>query len=135
MVTATGIITDFGVNIGGTIMAVYPYTYVDKRGVPVIASTGVTVTTTEVSFSFPNHAFVNTPYRGTVIIKLAQAIPAGTTTTLPIVFTTNGVNKNLTNVGGANITVAELTTNNVGYYQVYYDKQENVLQLMTAIIQ
>lgn len=77
-------------------MAAYPFQYVNRRGIPVLKTTGVTAETTGVVFSFPNHAFANSWYRGLVLVELAQAIPAGTTGTLPVLFETNGQTKNLT---------------------------------------
>ena len=71
-------------------MAAYPFQYVNRRGIPVLKTTGVTVNTADVVFSFPNHAFANSWYRGIVLVELAQAVPAGTTGTLPVLFETNG---------------------------------------------
>ena len=62
-------------------MAVFPFQYVNRRGIPVLKTTGVTVETTGVVFSFPNHAFANSWYRGLVLVELVQEIPAGTTGT------------------------------------------------------
>ena len=47
-------------------MAAYPFQYVNRRGIPVLKTTGVTAETTGVVFSFPNHAFANSWYRGLV---------------------------------------------------------------------
>ena len=77
-------------------MAVFPFQYVNRRGIPVIKTTGVTVNAADVVFSFQNHAFANSWYRGIVLVELSQAIPAGTTGTLPVLFETNGVTKNVT---------------------------------------
>lgn len=71
-------------------MAVYPFQFVNRRGSAAISTSGVTVNTDNVVFSFPNHAFVNAWYRGTIYIDLAQAVPTGTTGTLPVLFETNG---------------------------------------------
>ena len=89
-------------------MAVFPFQYVNRRGIPVLKTTGVTVETTGVVFSFPNHAFANSWYRGLVLVELVQEIPAGTTGTLPVLFETNGQNKNLTTYNGANVTVSDI---------------------------
>lgn len=85
-------------------MAVFPFQYVNRRGIPVIKTTGVTVNAADVVFSFQNHAFANSWYRGIVLVELSQAIPAGTTGTLPVLFETNGVTKNVTTYNGANVT-------------------------------
>lgn len=66
-----------------------PYTWVNRNGSAAIASTGVKVNTADVVFTFKNHAFVNANYRGTIFVNLRQAIPTGTTGTLPILFETN----------------------------------------------
>ena len=66
-----------------------PYTWVNRNGSAAIASTGVAVNTANVVFTFKNHAFVNASYRGTIFVNLRQAIPTGTTGTLPILFETN----------------------------------------------
>ena len=113
-------------------MAVFPFSYVNTRGIPVIATTDVTVNTDNVTFTFPNHAFVNTAYRGIVFIKIEQTIPTGTTTTLPIYFQTNGSSIAVTKVASDPVTVADIA--GTGVYQVYYDKTSNTLQLMTGTI-
>lgn len=105
----------------------YPFIYTNVRGIAEVASSNVEVGTTEVTFTFPNHAFARMNYRGWVTINLAQTIPSGTTSTLPIVFNTNGSSINLTTKGGTNATVADIT--GTGYYLVYYDKSTNTLQL------
>lgn len=56
-------------------MAVYPFTLVNRRGSAAIESVSVTVNTDNVVFSFQNHAFVNSWYRGTVFVNIAQSIP------------------------------------------------------------
>ena len=113
-------------------MAVFPFQYVNRRGIPVLQTTGVTVSTTGVVLSFPNHAFANSWYRGLVLVELAQAIPAGTTGTLPVLFETNGQTKNLTTYSGADVTVSDIT--GTGVYQLFYDKQTDTLQLMTGAV-
>ena len=68
------------------------YINVNINGIPTLRSLSVNVTSTNVQFDFNNHRNVGRPYRGLLIINLAQAIPSCTTTTLPIVFTTGGDN-------------------------------------------
>lgn len=46
-------------------MALNPFTWVNRRGSAAIQSTGVTVGTADVRFSFQNHAFLSNWYRGT----------------------------------------------------------------------
>lgn len=106
--------------------------YVNRRGIPVIKTTGVTVNAADVVFSFQNHAFANSWYRGLVLVELSQAIPAGTTGTLPVLFETNGVTKNVTTYNGANVTVSDIP--GTGVFQLFYDKQTDTLQLMTGAV-
>jgi hypothetical protein len=106
---------------------------VNQLGIPTISSNSVTVGTTQVAFDFNNHPTVGQPFRGIVVVRLNQAIPAGTTSTLPITFTSDGANTvNLVGFNGNNITVADLTGS--GIYLVFVDGQSNTVQLLTGIV-
>ena len=92
-------------------------------------SLSVNVTATEVQFVFNNSRNFGRPYFGGLYAYLAQAIPTGTTATLPIVFTSNGGNP--TPVVGLNdepVTVAQIT--GTGVYHLFYDQAKNRLQLI-----
>ena len=105
------------------------YINVNVNGIPAIRSLSVNVTATEVQFDFNNHRNVGSPFRGLLIVNLAQSIPTGTTATLPIVFTSGGGNsRNVTNVGGANATVADIT--GTGVYLMWIENSTNTLQLL-----
>ena len=105
------------------------YINVNQAGIPALSSTAVTVTANDVRFDFRNHRNVGRPFAGIVAVRLAQAIPAGTTTTLPIVFTTEGGNAaNLTATGGGNVTVADF--GGTGIYLVWVESQSGVVQLL-----
>ncbi len=122
-----------GDRIGGAAMAVInPFTWVNRRGSAAIASQSVTVNTTNVTFGFANHAFLSNWYRGTLFVNLMQAIPTGTTGTLPILFETNGVTQAVTKFNGDPLTVADVA--GTGVYQLWYEKNTNTLQLMTGIV-
>lgn len=106
---------------------------VNVGGIPCLRSTAVTVSTTEVRFDFNAHINVGRPFVGLVVVQLAQAIPAGTTTTLPIVFTTEGGNPaNLTTYNGDNVTVADVA--GTGVYLVFVDTQSGLVQLLTGTV-
>lgn len=106
---------------------------VNVNGIPCLRSTAVTVNTTEVRFDFNSHRNVGRPFVGVIAVQLAQAIPAGTATTLPIVFTTEGGNAaNLTTYGGGNVTVADIA--GTGVYLVWVDSQSGAVQLLTGIV-
>ncbi len=102
---------------------------VNVNGIPCLRSTAVSVTATEVRFDFNAHRNVGRPFVGLVVVQLAQAIPAGTTATLPIVFTTDGGNAaNLTDVDGENVTVADV--GGTGVYLVWVNTQTGEVQLI-----
>lgn len=106
---------------------------VNVGGIPCLRSTAVTVSTTEVRFDFNAHRNVGRPFVGLVVVQLAQAIPAGTTTTLPIVFTTEGGHPaNLTTYNGDNVTVADVA--GTGVYLVFVDTQSGLVQLLTGTV-
>lgn len=109
-----------------------PFVWVNRRGSAAIASTGVKVNTANVVFTFKNHAFVNANYRGTIFVNLMQAIPTGTTGTLPILFETNGATQAVSKFNGNPLTVADIA--GTGVYQFWFERDTNTLQLMTGIV-
>lgn len=109
-----------------------PFVWVNRRGSADIASTGVAVNTENVIFSFKNHAFVNANYRGTIFVNLRQAIPTGTTGTLPILFETNGATQAVSKFNGEPLTVADVP--GTGVVQLWFERDTNTLQLMTGIV-
>lgn len=103
---------------------------VNVGGIPALRSTSVNVNTTDVRFDFNSHRNVGRPFTGIIAVQLAQAIPAGTTATLPIVFTTDGGNPaTLTTYNGEEVTVADIL--GTGIYLVWVDSQSGVVQLLT----
>ena len=109
------------------------YINVNQTGIPALRSLSVTVGTTDVRFDFNNHRNVGRPFRGLLVINLAQIIPAGTTDTLPIVFTSGGSNvANVTTFNGDPVTVADIS--GVGIYLAWYESQTDSLQLLTGAL-
>ena len=97
-----------------------PYINVAVNGIPTLSSNSVSVSTTNVAFDFNNHRNVGKPFRGLIIVRLAQAIPSGTTDTLPIVFTSGGGNvKEVTTFNGDAVTVADIP--GTGVYLAWYE--------------
>lgn len=110
-----------------------PFLNTNVNGIPAISSNSVTVGTTAVSYDFYNHVNVGRPFRGILIVRLNQAIPAGTTDTLEIQFTSNSGNaKTLTKFNGEAVTVADIA--GTGIYLVWYESSSDTLQLLTGII-
>lgn len=106
-----------------------PINYMSNRGgIPRLQSTGVVVGTTDVQFTFNADATFSRGFSGLVLVRLAQAIPSGTTTTLPIVFSSSAGTQAVTTYNGTAVTVAEIT--GTGIYLLYYDRATNTLQLI-----
>ena len=109
------------------------YINVNPSGIPALRSLSVTVGTTDVRFDFNNHRNVGRPFRGLLIINLAQQIPTGTTDTLPVVFTSGGGSvAELTTFNGDPVTVADIP--GTGIYLCWYESQSDSLQLLTGNI-
>ena len=112
-------------------MAIWPFQYVNQWGIPTIQSRGVVVSDTSVDFKF-NPDWNSRPFRGLLLVNLADAIPTGTTTTLPIRFSMAGTSSNVTVAGGGNLTVADLP--GLGVYLLYYDRLADTLQLLNETV-
>lgn len=96
-------------------------------GIPYIYSTNTTVGTETVDIALGFRRFQPVGY---FTVKLSDAIPDGTTTTLPITLTANGVTRNLTLFDGTQATVAELI-GGTGVFLVFNNKFDGILQLMS----
>lgn len=106
----------------------FPFRYVNRNGSAYVVSSGVSASAEAVIYSFPAHSFASRSYLGSVFVEIAQAVPAGAATTLPIVFETNGVQQAVTTYNGEALTVADLP--GTGVYELWYNKQANRLQIM-----
>jgi hypothetical protein len=111
-------------------MARFPYQYANINGIPCIKTQTVVVSDTAVIFKFAPD-FDGRPFRGLILVYISEAIPEGTTTTLPVQFSMAGVTSTLTLAGGANVTVADLP--GTGIYLVYFDRWADTLQLISNI--
>ena len=87
----------------------------------------VAVTPSDVVFTLPNNMFLRLGSKGIVPIYINQAIPSGTTTTLPIQMKVNGDTQAVTTVGGNVLTASQLST---GLYLFYFDKQVGIFQII-----
>lgn len=101
-----------------------------NTNIPVaLRSISVNVTATDVQFVFRNRPNFGRPYFGGLYAFLAQAIPTGTTATLPIIFTSDGGNPTpVVGIDDIPITVAEIT--GTGVYHLFYDQSAGRLQLI-----
>ena len=105
----------------------YPFNFANRMGIPMIESTNVEVTDTNVVINIPNRAFRFLNGTGLVLFRLNTEI---TNTTLPILFSSNEFTQPLTLVGGTAATGTDISQ--VGVYLIYYAKNANVMQLMSA---
>lgn len=105
----------------------YPFNFANRMGIPMIESTNIEVTDTNVVINIPNRAFRFLNGTGLVLFRLNTEI---TNTTLPILFSSNEFTQPLTLVGGTAATGTDISQ--VGVYLIYYAKNANVMQLMSA---
>jgi len=99
-------------------------------GIPYLAVTNVTVGTEAVDLAI---GFRRIQPVGYLTIRLATAIPADATTTLPVTITLNGTTRNLTLYNGTQVTVADLI-GGTGVITVFNDRFNGVLQLMSTAV-
>lgn len=107
-------------------MVIPAYFWANRGGIPRVQSTRVTVNSDDVEFYFDGNRLFSSTYSGLVLIKIEQAVPTGTTTTLPVVFNSTNGKQNVTTYNAANVTVADFP--GTGIYLMYYDRQTNTLQ-------
>ena len=105
----------------------YPFNFANKMGIPMIESSSVNVTDANVVINIPNRAFRFLSGTGLILFRLNTEI---TNTTLPILFSSNEFTQPLTLVGGVAATGADIAA--VGVYIIYYDKNANLMQLISA---
>lgn len=103
----------------------FPFNFANKLGIPMIESSSVNVTDTNVLINIPNRAFRFLNGTGLILFRLNTEI---TNTTLPILFSSNDFTQPLTLVGGTAATGTDFSA--VGIYIIYYDKNANLMQLI-----
>lgn len=96
------------------------------NGIPYLRTTSVTVGTDTVDFAL---GFRRIPAVGYITVNIADAIPTGTTGTLPVRFTLNGNTRNLTFFGGDNVTAADVA--GTGVITIFYDWYSGLLQTVS----
>ncbi|MBQ7280560.1 MAG: hypothetical protein IJR13_07565 [Bacteroidales bacterium] len=98
------------------------------NGTPYLTSTNITVTATAVDIAL---AFRRVQPVGYMTIRLATAIPEGTTGTLPVTLSLNGVSRPLTLFNGTPVTAADLA--GTGVITVFNDRFNGILQLASPL--
>lgn len=103
----------------------YPFNFANRNGIPMIESSSVQVTDTNVVVNIPNRAFRFLNGTGIILFRLNTEI---TNTSLPILFSSNEFTQPLTLVGGVSATGTNMAE--IGVYEIYYDKNSNLMQLL-----
>lgn len=98
-------------------------------GIPYLTSTNVTIGTETVDVAL---GFRRIQPVGYLTIFVDDAIPTGTTATLPITITLNGTTRALTLSDGTPVTAAELIGVNV--FTIFNDRFRGILTLMSRTI-
>ena len=101
---------------------------INANGIPYLRSTNVSVSEETVDFAL---GFRRIQPVGIMAVNIANAIPEGTTGTLPVRLTLNGVTRNLTYFGGINVTAEDVQ--GTGALLVMYDWYNGILQLLSAV--
>ena len=98
------------------------------NGVPYLTSTNITVTDTAVDIAL---GFRRIQPVGYLTVRIASAIPDGTTGTLPVTLTLNGTARPLTFFTGTPVTAADLV--GTGVIEVFNDRFNSILQIMSPL--
>lgn len=106
-------------------------TVTNQFGTPYLSSTNTTVGTAAVDVALGSHRRPLPP--GYFTVRITDAIPAGTTTTLPITLTRNGITRQLTLFDGTPVTVADLI-GGTGVITVFNDSENGILQMMSPVV-
>ena len=107
-------------------MDIRPNITVNAGGLPYISNTNVTVGTESVDIAL---GFRRIQPVGLLLVRMENAIPTGTSGTLTITLTLNGVTRSLTNMDGSAVTAADITSS--GVLLIFNDKFNGILQLMS----
>lgn len=99
-------------------------------GIAYLPSTNTTVGTESVDIAL---GFRRIQPVGYFTVRLTDAIPAGTTTTLPVTLTLNGTTRALTLFDGTPATVADLI-GGTGVFLVFNNRFDGILQLMSRTV-
>lgn len=102
------------------------------NGIPYLRTTNTTVGTTTVDLALGSYRRPLPPV-GYFTVRISDAIPADTTTTLPVTLTRNGTTRALTLFDGTPVTVADLI-GGTGAFLVFNDAENGILQLMSRTV-
>lgn len=97
-------------------------------GFPYLSTNGVSVNSESVDFAL---GFRRIPKIGAVAIRITNAIPDGTSSSLPVQFTLNGNTRTLTFFGGEAVTAADIE--GAGVLVVWFDWFSGIFQLVSVL--
>ena len=106
----------------------YPSINTNGRGIPYVRTGSISVGTEAVDYGL---GFRRIDPIGVIVIHIADAIPEGTTGTLPVRFTLNGSTRTLTYFDGTPVTAADLA--GTGRIEVFHDYFDGSLQLLSPL--
>lgn len=109
----------------------YPYIFANRRGVPMLESVSVSVTSTDIQFVFNSHPTFSLPYTGLILFRLSQTIPSTAADTLPIKFVSGTGPALSVTKGSTDLTKGDLAGATI--YLGFYDRRDNRLQILTGI--
>lgn len=109
----------------------FPFPTLGRANFNTLPTVAVTVGTENVTLELPNHAFRNRDYVGGFYINLRQAIPAGTTATLPILIGTNGDTRPLLAYNNEPVTVENIA--GTGIYEIHYKEAQELSNRLQQI--
>lgn len=99
-------------------------------GIPLLVSTSTKITTESVDISL---GFRRIQPLGYLTVRVADAIPADTTTTLPVNLTLNGTTRPLTFANGTPVTAERLLSTSA--FLVFNDRFNGSLFLMSSTVE
>lgn len=97
-------------------------------GIPYLNTTNVTVSDTTVDLALGWQRRLSPV--GYFTVRITNEVPAGTTATLPVTLTLNGVTRNLTLFDGSAVTAADIL-GGTGVLTVFNDRFNSILQLVS----
>ena len=100
----------------------------NTHGVPYLSTSNVIVSDTTVDFALGFRSIAPVGY---FTVRITDAIPEGTTGTLPVHLTLNGVSRALTFFDGTPVTAADIT--GTGVITVFNDRFNGILQITSAM--
>lgn len=98
------------------------------NGTPYLRTQSINVTADNVDFSL---GWSNIPPVGYFTVNIMDAVPTGTTGTLPVRLVLNGNARNVTVFGGGNLTAADIV--GTGVITVFYNGYTGLLQLVSPL--